>query len=452
MKFVFLAIAVLAVWPIALLLRAQPRFRPVFWTFVGLIPFIATFFRLQVAFVSWGDFWRGHAFAVEVALFDLLMISAYLSLQFRPATFSHVPFVIYVLAVFQSILHAEFATASMFFFTQTLRIYLAVFVISKCAIDISVSMALLRGLGLGIVIQAVMVTWQRVVLHTVQPSGTFGHQNILGMSAHFVVYPHFALAIMARRGLIHLLAPLAGAWIVANSASRGAVGFFGMGVTATYLLTALGRWTMRKTVVTAAGILGALILAPVVINAFMRRLSVNPMQEDVYDERGAFNRAALAILDQFPFGVGANHYVYVAKTYGYALRAGVVPVEANLGTVVHNAYLLMAAETGYIGLVSFLVMLLYPLTVALVVGLMNRNTTDGALLLGVGISLLAVYMHSYFEWILFNSEIQYLLAITFGLAFGNAYRLRHLRNNPGAAPLTLYEAPAPQRRAGSLLR
>ncbi len=193
----------------------------------------------------------------------------------------------------------------------------------------------------------------------------------------------------------------------------------------TYLTATFGKWTMRKTVVTAAGVVGALALAPIVIKSFVRRISLNPLQENLYDERDAFNRSALAILDQFPFGVGANHYVFVAKNYGYALRAGVYPDENNLGTLVHNAYLLVASQTGYLGITCFIVMLIYPLVVANVLGFRARNEIDGKLLIGLGVSLFAVYLHSLYEWVMVSIEIQYLMAITFGLIFGSAHRIKY---------------------------
>ncbi len=424
MKFVLLAMAILAIWPIALALRAQPAVRPFFWGFIGLLPFVSTYLRTQVAFVSWSGQWQGHSFGLEVALFDILMISAYLSMPRIQTSYSHVPFILYFAAVAQSLVNAEHPIAASFYLAELIRIYFAIFVISKAATEIYVVFSVMRGLALGLAIQAVFVTYQRFIQNVIQPPGTFTHQNVLGLSAHFVIYPHFAMLIAGRSGLAHIVAPVAGAWIAALTASRGAIGFSALGFGLTYVSTAFGRWTMRKTLVTSAGLIGVLALAPVVIGAFVRRLSLNPLQENIYDEREAFNRAALAILDQFPFGVGANHYVFVAKNYGYALRAGVYPEENNLSTLVHNAYLLVASQTGYVGLVTFLIMLAYPLTLAFLFGIRERRRIEGLLLIGLGVSLFVVYVHSLFEWVIFSIEVQYLFAIAFGLIFGTVHRIR----------------------------
>jgi hypothetical protein len=45
------------------------------------------------------------------------------------------------------------------------------------------------------------------------------------------------------------------------------------------------------------------------------------------------------------------------------------------------------------------------------------------LLLGLGVALLTVYLHSWVEWIMVGFSAQYLLAIAIGLVAGNAQQL-----------------------------
>ncbi len=206
MKYVLLAIAILSIWPISLALRAQPVVRPFFWGFIGLLPFISTSLRTQVAFISWGDHWQGHSYGLEIALFDILMLSAYLSIPNGRSSFSHFPFIIYIVAVAISLLGAQYPVAASFYLAEVIRFYFAVFVISRAAVDRNVIFSILNGLALGLLIQALFVTHQRFLQNVVQPSGTFTHQNVLGMSAHFVIYP-FRAADRGRRGVVHIVAP-----------------------------------------------------------------------------------------------------------------------------------------------------------------------------------------------------------------------------------------------------
>jgi O-antigen ligase len=78
---------------------------------------------------------------------------------------------------------------------------------------------------------------------------------------------------------------------------------------------------------------------------------------------------------------------------------------------------------GYVGLLAVVFMLLSPLIVALRCGWRNRGDRRGDLLLGLGATLLTVYLHSFFEWIFVVFPAQYLFAITVGMIAGQAQRL-----------------------------
>ena len=51
-----------------------------------------------------------------------------------------------------------------------------------------------------------------------------------------------------------------------------------------------------------------------------------------------------------PLGVGANQYVIVANTGGYSARAGVPWNTDERAAPVHDAYYLVTAELGFLGL------------------------------------------------------------------------------------------------------
>src|SRR5258708_24919325 len=99
-----------------------------------------------------------------------------------------------------------------------------------------------------------------------------------------------------------------------------------------------------------------------------------------------------------PMGVGANHYVIVANTEGYSDRAGVIPTSGSRGANVHNVYWLVLAETGYVGIAAFLLLLAQPLFMAFRTAWSHRRDWRGDVLLGLGVALLAVYVHSLLEW------------------------------------------------------
>jgi O-antigen ligase len=105
---------------------------------------------------------------------------------------------------------------------------------------------------------------------------------------------------------------------------------------------------------------------------------------------------------------------------------------AGRGSNVHNVYWLVAAETGYIGLVAFVAFLVHPLIAAFRCSSRHRRDPRGDLLLGLGGALLVVYIHSFEEWIFVVFEPQYLLAIVIGLVAGLTQELGYWRAKTGA--------------------
>jgi O-antigen ligase len=268
-----------------------------------------------------------------------------------------------------------------------------------------------------------------------QAPGTLTHQNLLGMMTHFVGLPAFGLLLSGEAGLVASAAPVS---IVIDvlTTSRGALGFSLLGCVTIFILSSLVKWTARKRMVLIIGALGALVIVPIAISSFDRRFSgqAEIISSD-YDERAAFERVARMMLSDNPLGQGANHYVLAANLGGYNNRAGVSAVTGSEGANVHNVYFLVAAETGYLGLITFVLMLLRPMTVALLCGWNNRGDKRGDMLIGLGVTLLTVYLHGFFEWIFVLPETQYLLAMDLGLVAGLASQLGYWSRVASQTPL-----------------
>jgi hypothetical protein len=134
------------------------------------------------------------------------------------------------------------------------------------------------------------------------------------------------------------------------------------------------------------------------------------------------------MLSDRPMGVGANMYVVAANSGGYNAAAG-IPWD-NFSAFVHNVYWLVAAETGYFGLIAFLFLLFRPMFVAILCGSSNRRDKRGQLLIGLGGALLVAYLHSMFEWILIKNMPEYLLSIEFGMIASLTTQLGYWRSAP----------------------
>jgi len=392
---------------------------------MGVLPFLLSgggIHGLYVALISWAG-WPGYVKGAEISVIDLFVLAIYFS-QSRPQY--SLPFrfsmALYFIAVLFSVFQAGVPMASLFYAWQLARMFLVYLVVARACSDDRVAPALLTGLAIGIWLAVGVAAWQRISGGVLQVGGTVGDKNLFGLMAHFVGLPWFALLLAGQRGWTPYLAPLGYAITAVLTVSRAALGLSAAGMVLIFMLSAMRKWTHRKATIAllSAAALGALV--PIALSSLESRFSAEPLSSN-YDERAAFQKAAEMILSDHPMGIGANNYVVVANTGGYNERAQVVAIAGSLSTNVHNAYLLSAAETGYFGVISLVLLLLHPLIVAFHCGWRNREDRRGDLLLGLGATLLIVYIHCFFEWVFFSFQTQYLFAMTLGLVAGLAQQL-----------------------------
>jgi O-antigen ligase len=422
-KWVALAILLAAVLPLSQWLRQNPRQAPKLWMLLGFLPFALSFAHLVMGLISWVT-WPGYLKGAEFSVLDALALALYLSL---PGKRLSLPFrlsmVLYFFATVLSAFQASEPTAALFYSWQLARMFLVYATVARGCADPRVPLAILVGMSAGLAIEVVVALGQRLG-GMVQAPGTMTHQNLLGMITHFVALPAFALVLSGRAGRLITAAAASGIAINVLTTSRGALGFSLLGYSIVFILSSLRKWSGRKRAIMITGALAIMLMVPVVISSFERRFADQAqLVASDYNERAAFEKAAGMMLAANPMGYGANHYVIAANLGGFHNRAGVAAVAGSEGAHVHNVYFLVAAETGILGLITFVVMLLRPLSVALLCGWKHRGDQRGDLLIGLGVALLTVYLHGLFEWIFVLIETQYMFAINLGLIAGLATQL-----------------------------
>jgi O-antigen ligase len=426
LKWVILIISLAGVLPLAVWIRRYPRIAPPIYFLMGMLPFAQSAIpHLNIALVSWAA-WPGFVKGAELSALDLVALAVYLSL---PRARNPVPFrlamLFYFIAILLSSLQAEQPIAALFYAWQLARIFLVYAVVAKSCVDARFIPALLTGMAISLCFEACVVVWQRFGLNILQPPGTFAHQNTLGLVSHFVVFPFLALLLAGYRKSAALATSLSGALTAVLTASRATIGLAGFGYVVLFSLSIVRRGTRWKALVGLVGVGAVAFLALLASSSLERRYAASRITE--YDERAAFETAAASILADHPMGIGANSYAYFATMEGYSRQARVVSVDLNGSPHVHNSYWLTAAETGYVGLIAFVVLLARTLSVAFLCTLRNRGDRRGELLLGLGTALLVVYIHAAFEWIFLTVEVQYMFAMTVGMVAGLAQQLGYWR-------------------------
>lgn len=420
LKWVYLFAGLAAVLPLADWLRRNPQTRPKLWILIGFLPFAPV--HVHMALISWAA-WPGHVKGVEFSLLDLLVLATYFSL---PRTRHFIPFrvpmILYFIAILISATQTDVPMAALFYAWQLARMFLVYATVVRACEDPRVAPSILDGMGIGLCLEAVVAIWERFGQGVLQTGATFGHQNLLGMVSHFVAFPFFALLLSGQKGRWPALVLFSGVIVAVLTTSRATAGLATLGYSMLFIMSALRGWTSRKAKVAMAGAAAVALLVPLAVLSFDSRFAKQVSSEN-YDERAAFTHAAEMILSDHPLGTGANTYVVVANAQGYNDRAGVAYVAGSESTHVHNVYRLVAAESGYFGLVTFVLVLIFPLTTAFLCGSRFRKDIRGDMLLGFGTSLLVIYVHSNFEWIFITFPAQYLFALTYGMVVGVARKL-----------------------------
>ena len=419
--------------PLSMRLRRNPSDLLRIFALAAFLPFVLSTLHLFWAFDNWK--WVGYVKGGEVSLLDFIAVSIYLSLP-RPE--GRLPFrwsmALYFAVTALSAIQAMVPVAALFYPLQLGRAFLVYVTVYRgvCA-DPRVPDAVLKGLAAGMFVEAALAGWQRAGLGVLQTPGTFSSQNLLGLISQFVIFPFFAAMLGGRSGRLAPAVVAAGLVIAVLTASRGTIALDCLGLATVFALSALRQWTSRKAKVLLAGVAAMAVFAPFAASSLQQRFHGGPelglSEED--NERLLFKKAAAEMLSDHPMGVGANHFTAVANLGGYFTRVGEM-WGAGRGSNVHNVYWLVAAETGYIGLVAFVALLLHPLIAAFRCSFRHRSDPRGDLLLGLGCALLVVYIHSFEEWIFVAFEAQYLLAIVIGLVAGLTQELGYWRAKTGA--------------------
>ena len=411
---------------IAAWLKTNPKQAPIIYALLGFLPFVLGPWHLIVAPYAM-PLWSGYAKGWEISFLDAIAIGVILGTQGRwPVRALLIPFVAYIAAVGIALYQAAFFNIAMSSFIQLIRVFLVFLAVSRVVVNERGERAVLTGMILGLTVQAGYAIWARAG-GALQTGGSLGHQNLLGFMSHLVVMPAFAMFLSGRWQRIALLGIFSGLTVVILTASRATIAFSAVGLALTLLISMAIRFTGRKA---ALGLVSIVILGcsyPLARATLDRRFEVQKttfFNEDI--EREAFKKAAFAMLAAHPMGVGPNHYVFIANGEGYSARAGVAWRTESRSTNVHNSYLLVAVETGYLGLIAMLALLGSALWCAFATAFRFRHRYSVEILIGLGCGLVAMSLHSFYEWMFVVFPTQYLFATSLGLISG--LRRRFLSN------------------------
>ena len=411
MKWVFLAGLLVLTPLLAMFLRNNRNHLPKAAFALALLPFIEMRLNVTASPYTWPT-WPGFVSGIDISLTDGLAIAMiYAGSSIKTPLRLKLAFSFYVLVFMLSTAVAEIKIPPLFYGWQLIRVVLVYYAVARATtMHRDVPAYLLTGLIAGLSVQAIIALQQKVA-GQLQAPGWFGHQNLLGMASHFIVYPAFAAFLggyYVRRMALCVFAAFVIAWA---GGSRATIGLMCFGLALTLALSCWRRMSSRKMMVAGFGALAMLAAVPVLYGAIERRSA--DVRAGSSEERERMKAGARMVIADHPLGTGANRFVSVANVGGYYARAGVV--WNSFGALVHNTYYLVAAEMGLLGLIAFLYMLGTLLSLAW--GNMRRAPPGfgSEYALGSTVVIIAVAAHSYFEWITMFWVIHNLLAMNVGI-------------------------------------
>jgi hypothetical protein len=154
--------------------------------------------------------------------------------------------------------------------------------------------------------------------------------------------------------------------------------------------------------------------------------------------RDEFNYAAQLMLRDHPFGVGLNNFSYVLTNQTqYRQHFEAMKNEEQAG-VCHHIYWLTVAETGYIGLILYL-LLIVRLCWSALRGAWRNKSIHGTLLFGVFLGFGALQASGFYEWAFRLTPVMQLFAIQAAVAVSWCVQRPQLRTvaAPAREPLTI---------------
>lgn len=398
MKYVALALALMAIGPLGLLFRGKSRLHAQLSLLLGLLLWLPL---INVNLVS-HETYRGADRGFEFTHVDLVAWTLLVALP-KPAR--GMPFRLVQLVYFSACASTLWSSVvplyTAFSLWKLVRMFLFTAAVWRICVSPERVVKLLDGLALGLVFQALYCVKLRYWDGYHQVAGVFSHQNSLGMAVNLVL-PLLLARFMYVRSYLAGAGVASGCLCVIFSLSRGSLTMLLIGLSSVYFVSMLRGLTPRKAAISLCGFAGASAVVAKSFDTIVRRFESAP--EASANAREKFEEVARMMFDEHPFGIGMNMYSWeMGQVYGP--RLGLPESDAG---VAHHIYWLTLAECGYLGIVAYVLVLAVVLWAALRAAIAARRDFRGQLAVGCVAGMTVMYLQGFLEWIARQTIQSYL--------------------------------------------
>jgi O-antigen ligase len=248
----------------------------------------------------------------------------------------------------------------------------------------------------GIVAFEFLLVLQQRLTGVYRATGTLPHPNTLALYINMMnmIFLSFVLNDRAATWQKHIYraALIMGSLIVLATFSRAGLVVMVTCYAVVILLSLVDRAHFGKIRIIFFMALLALPLAIKVTPSIIERFETAPVNAELSREQA--NEAAIAMAGSGWLGVGLNNYSHAINETRFSRF---VPLKVDRG-IVHNVFLLHAAETGWIGLFLFILLISSFLWMALRIIFKRLDNVVSWVAIGIFAAMLSLWIQSSLEW------------------------------------------------------
>lgn len=365
--------------------------------------FFSTSYLIDINILSMEEY-RGDTRGFEFGVTDWMIISLALVMLFSPRWRNKrpdflppntVPMGLYLLLAILTLFVSYIPVYGAFGLSKILRAFLVYWVAYnylRTEKDLRFFLLILVAI---VSFEFLLVIYQRLI-GIYRAHGTMPHSNTLAVYMNMINMIFLSMVINDKsRGLTRLLYWAAlgmGTLIVLATFSRGALAVMAACYMLVVSLSMYDRISLPKLKVLA---IMAIAVSPVIIKvtpSIIERFESAPVNAEL--SRHQANDAAYAMANSGWLGIGVNNYSYAINNTDFSRF---IPLEIDRG-IVHNVYLLHAAEMGWIGLIVFVLLIGRFIWMALRIAARRENHIVSHIAIGILAAMLALWLQSSLEW------------------------------------------------------
>ena len=302
---------------------------------------------------------------------------------------------LYLLFAFSTLFVGETPLYSAFGLTKMVRailVYWLIYNYLRTERDLRFFLLILASI---VAFEFLLVLYQRSI-GIYRVTGSLPHANTLALYINMINMVFLSLVLNDKaRGwqrYVYWATLGMGSVIILATFSRGALAVMVLCYILVVALSMLDRARPAKLKVIAVIALLALPMAIKVTPAIIERFETAPTSARLSREQA--NAAAVAMANSHWLGVGLNNYSHAINETHFSRF---VPLEIDRG-IVHNIYLLHAAEMGWLGLVLFVLLIGSFLCMALRIMSRRMDNIVSWIAIGIFAGMLSLWIQSSLEW------------------------------------------------------